>query len=900
MEHEDQIYTHEKSNAVISFGKGVEVDLMENTLFKIIKEDKTTHLKLEKGLMNARFSEHQRAFQLDVGGNKYTSPKKGLVQLVRKDNKERLTVIEGEINIGDEKKLKKDQYLEIDTNTGNRQVETLQITPLSPLYKEKIYFIKESTVHFRWNGGNNLNLVIGRDNSFENPVFNKRVKGESRKVTNLEEGKYYWKIKSKKMDSGTRIFELIKDAPPVIHLPIQEAVLKTKGKNDYGVLSWSESRGDAWILELQTPEGKKKLELDETKYIIDPLNQGKYSFRVKVENERETPWSDRRNFSVEKNPLPLPPDIISPEDKDYHIVFNVEEENVKLLWNMIPEVSGYHVEVKKDDSMIFDEEVEENKMNIEIEESGEYLWRVRGLDHEERDTQFSKWHRFTFFKVEGGFKYEKIILAHPEEKIPFFWKQEMPLFKGRNILEVSTDSDFKVIKEYKINDQKTGIRFGKDGRFYWRMRMDIRDRIMYSESSFIDINPSPPPDKPDIPDEIRLEILHESSFFNWIFPVAYGDELPFVRLQWEKQEDVKKYIVEIYADRNMKKRIISESVKENSYDFKNPRSRVYYWRYAVEDFWDQKSPFSNLSILKIRHKKGTELLRPVDEEEISPDHSIFFEWKGNHYSKEYLLQISRKSDFKEILWERKIKKTHFVLDKNGIRQPGDYYWRILSFEDEFISAGSSRKFYKKEKNQDIQKNRHLTPLKKKFDLYFAPASTDIKQNLEISSIKMDDIILNSFILKGEWLWDDTFFELLFERRKGKAFNDRDYNFYNAQLLSGYSHKNFKLKLGLVGKSSSIFKANYFEVTEVDTTSQISILGGVEYNHPSLGKGQWKHEILSGFIGMKLFEYNLIFQYPSSEKMTYNGGIRMSNYSFDSNEIEQSDIQFLIGIGREFD
>ena len=866
LEINDQIYTHEKSHVKINFSDESKVDLAENTLFKISNLNKKTNLILEKGIMQASITGENNKFNLDFNGKKYELlSKNAKIQIEKNDKKERMIMLDGEIQIsgGNKKKvLKKNQYLEYDKKTQKEKISYLEIIPQHPENGSEIFYIKKGSVNFSWKstkGHKNFTFILARDSSFKSLIWRGNIKENKKKINDLLEGTYYWKVKKGDFDSGVRFFTMTHNTPPEISYPLPGSIfsLQKNGDNDYVVLSWKGKDQDSFLLELSTPEGIKKTDVTNNKYVLNSPSDGRHEFRVRIKDEKRDHalWSDRVVFFVDRRSPPPPPNIIAPTDNSHITFYRDDKMKVNLVWFPVRNISYYHVVLKKEGGVVFDDKVTGNKLELALDE-GSYSWKVRTVDikneksgedwqkDNQKTTKYSKMQNFIiktmkgiFFPTDGS----RIILLRPNQKIEIKWNLGRP--NKNYTLEMSKQIDFKVVDFSKnTNENFAKIPFKDLGTYFWRVKVTTpKDKTFYTKTIKMILDAENPPEKPEISPEIELKInfkkKNRNTFIDWFINTAYAEDLvKFVKIKWKSRENISKYILEIYKDKKMKKRILQKDIAKPSFDFENVNEgEVYYWRLAVVDHWKRKSPFSDLSLLIIKDEG-------VKKEKITTN-------------------LSSSSDKKKT---SSPNKTLFV-----------------------------------------PKAKHLS--RKNINVFYGPVKLDYELTSEMFTTKLDGLVLNSFLVSGRsYSREKKTNDWAVGYQAGEVLNGIGYSSFHVEYLMGYPYKWFNFpeirhKVGVMFQISSVYKFLSFLELEEKKGLFFSLLAGLEYEYKIDNEWNSLYGISFGLGGMTLIDLNVLFKYSFNKKISYDGGLKLKKktYSSDYGDLSELDLQFIVGMSYSY-
>jgi hypothetical protein len=164
-----------------------------------------------------------------------------------------------------------------------------------------------------------------------------------------------------------------------------------------------------------------------------------------------------------------------------------------------------------------------------------------------------------------------------------------------------------------------------------------------------------------------LVLPEDQTFFttaNDAFPVSF---------QWNFTNTKSNFRIEIAADRNFKK-ILSRAVTDKNQYSATLKPGIYYWRILPDkNTPNEISLERSFTILK---ESAFELLRPANNAKLLVANYptlVSFDWKENSLVKDYTLELSRNSEFTEIIKSTKTTGNHLSQE---IKESGEYYYRF--------------------------------------------------------------------------------------------------------------------------------------------------------------------------------------------------------------------------------
>ena len=213
------------------------------------------------------------------------------------------------------------------------------------------------------------------------------------------------------------------------------------------------------------------------------------------------------------------------------------------------------------------------------------------------------------FTVEdlSAVKAQRIQLKKPDQAVTFSWKTDSGT---TSVFELSKDKNFsEVVKKVESKSDSLTVNIPETSLYYWRSREYKTDRSFeVTEPKKVIIEKSPAPEKPEkLPDmEVPIEELPAQTTLlrmisDWLLPSAYADEVKgVVKLDLPVKEESKGYVVRIYRDSGLTQLILEEQLATKHFEWINVVPGEYYWHYAIIDYWDRKSLFSDPAKLVIR------------------------------------------------------------------------------------------------------------------------------------------------------------------------------------------------------------------------------------------------------------------------------------------------------------
>jgi len=915
----DQVYTHDYARAELLLEDGAKINLMEKTLFKLEHNGQDSAIDLREGLMTAILGEGQSRLKLLIEGEEYIlSGEKAKVQIEHNKDKSRISLLSGhaELKKGKAKQtIGVKESLELDHKTKKMQINKIAIVLENPAWDEKIWKKSPLSVLFRWNaisGAESYILELSQGRTFvDKKEF--RLSSISHQLA-LEAGYYYWKIKgfnSQKQligESLTSSFQLALEKPIIQLQPYSDEKVsfwKTiSGKSVDGSLSfsWSSQQASAYLLQLRDEQEKVfEYKVSGERYIWQNPPLGLWSWRVKVLDSKRTDayWSSWRPFLIAQYALPLPPKNFSLREESQLTVYDYEKDGVHIpvSWEADQGETAFEFVLLDHAGKTLQRiSINDTKYLIPLSEGGKFSYKVRTLDAQARETQFSSPISFgveIVHPIANRESAEKVLLKRPDQKVSIEWQGEGESF----IFELAEDKSFaQVIRRMETNEQNISVSFARPGTYFWRVtNLKGNARAL---PKMIKIEPAPPPEPLHLEDKkiipIRWELIpaKTSSWFNWLIDAAIADSAEykkFIRLNWKKVEDAKEYLVQISDSRSFKSIIWEGKTKEAFLDWERNQEGTIYWRVAIIDFWARQTAFSNVAEVEVILPPE---LRPLDrpqlkklnKSEVFQGEKVSISWNEVARSLFYdVYLVHEKGEEKKV---GTFKRGQTTISTKSL-QEGLWDINVISYgKHKLKSSEKVASFLVKKKKVIKPKRKKIVPAAKLQLVSPVPISKNFRAvnlfinqvNYESDELKFDGLQMLdlAYIQKHNRSWGS------FRFRSGKIFDDIAFRTFAIRYLydvyNVFSAWDFEVG-GVLEYGSQLS----FEVDQAEETKEISALlsGRLSYifdrNRISLDMG-----IGQGLnLGIKaIFPYKRFFWGPSLEYSRRADGASFSQMGLD--------------------
>lgn len=911
------IYTDSASSAEVLFTEGSALEIGENSLVKLKSADKEHSMDLSKGFIRAKL-EGNRPLKVQMNGEDYlVSGNNADIQINLEDQKGEIGVLTGEIKVekdGLSESLNPESALEISGESFKKKI--IYFKGLKPLKSEVKYVLNSPTpVMFEWEPVEEAKVIISKKSTLERPIT---AQGGGTSSVNLSTGLYYFRIESEKGSSLLSSFKIVREGPPQLIRPLDGEEISVLEGEDQLLLQWRNPERLNYSLEWDDGE-LHSLQAGGESTVVKIIKGRPFKWRLKIDSEKrpDAVWSEWQEVNVTFVPHPETPVDLIPSGVEFQ-TYEKPNEKITLSWKS--EFSN-EIEIQDPAGNVSSQKVKGDSFDYIARLAGDYSWRVRAVDSHLRSSEWTEWETFKIEDLSDQKNAEgiqRVQLEKPDQRITFNWEAEEGTV---SVFELAKDSGFKtVVKKVEVSKTEVQVSVPEVGAYYWRSRQYLPDgTFQISEPRRVIIEPTPAPQKPEkLPDlevpleEFPIKTTLLETVFNLLISSAYADEVKgVVRLVLPVKEEAKSYIVRIYKDKNLSQLIYEEQLTGKDFVWKNAEAGVYYWQYAVIDYWDRTSLFSDPARLTIKSEDvpapvKPRLLSPIRAVEIDGQ-ELVFKWRHSDFNMNYQIEISEKRNFKKILLQKKSSKNEATFTHPKLTSKL-HFWRVRAFNKrgEEVLSNTGRFIIKPQLEKLIIADQFPTPWKKDWKsrsfLAWVPSMDSYTfedgETGKIDGTAMMGAQLSGTIFKEKWIFNG---ELL--RQTGKVFEGESYLFQRILLdavKTLNTNHHHKLALGMViGQSSG--QAYDIGTDNVVTAESVSgpSYGPIFRNYLALNK-KWEMQgkllYLLGDIKQMEIGADLIRQQASYMLL---GGVGYTSREYEINSGKQSSIKISLGIGKEF-
>ncbi len=762
-------------------------------------------------------------------------------------------------------------------------------------------------VTFRWSPAIAGKITLSQSTDFKKTTT---LEGEGSAVAELSPGNYFWKVSDQVGASLVSSFTIVKEVAPVVLRPKSGEKLRLSSAAPKLFLQWKGKAGESYLVDWE--QGQEQVKT--FAYTATISKSGIYRWRVKIDNESRplAQWSEWQELDITLVEVPTTPSELLPENLELQS-YSKEAQTVELSWKSD---STVELEVIDSKNSLNKQIIKANSHQLAVREPGQYRWRVRGMDEFERTSEWSEWKSFTLEDLSHEVSsegFQRVQLKKPDQSVTFQWQADA----GTNTLfELSDGKDFSnVIIKKEVASDEVKVVVPKPGEFYWRSRQYRQDGTFeISEPKKVIIEPAPAPMKPEkLPDlEVPLEWKEtkvESSWLDFFISPAHADEFKGVaHISLPANEDVKKYFIRIYRDEAATDLVLEKIVDGQILEWTDVRPGQYYWQYAVIDFWDRQSPFSDLSVLNVVGTppvlpEKVKLRSPIRAAEVEKE-DLEFKWTESDKNTSYRLEISEKEDFSKVLHSGNTKDNELEIEKLELK-PGLHYWRVISTNDTKKEVHSNTgRFTIKPPLERIVIADGPGVFKKvyrhRLSVAWAPSS-DTSDFEGDDKGQIDGTTMNSLELRGHYFHSKFIFNADILRQSGEVFEGEQYLFQRL-LLGGTWKKTLGNHLWGPGLSVGQVAGYAYEVegSEVRPSSVSGLIYGPHVAAYWTLNPQWELQSKAAYLlgAIPHLEINLEANRAFS-KFFMMMGVSYSARTYEVGGGQQTSMRLSVGIGREF-
>lgn len=908
------IYTDNASSAEVEFIEGNKLEIGENSLVRLTSRGNEQGMDVSKGFIRARL-EGNKALKVQMNGEDYVfTGKDADIQINLQERKGEIGVISGEVKVQAQnltESLTPDNAIEIDGETITKK--KIYFRTVSPEQGAVKYVFNTPTdVVFSWEPQEHATLLISRNRDLKDAEVH--IADPSVSVS-LEEGLWYYRIESDKGPSLIGSLRIIKETPPAIIRPKEGEEVTVP--EDKLLLQWDAQNAKRFVVEWDDGE-IHTAETAARSIQITVKPDLPFSWRVKIldENRPEAQWSSWQKVHLTFTPAPNVPEDLVPHDVEFQ-TYERPQEKIDLQWKG----SGkFEVEIKDPDGETHVRKVADTFLTYEATKAGKFFWRVRGVDDYLRSSEWTDWKTFVIEDLSGEISSEgiqRVQLKRPDQAVTFNWEADEGT---KSVFELSKDAGFKtIIKRTEVSRDSIQVSVPEIGTYYWRSRLYKADGTFeVGQPKKVIIEPVPAPQKPERLPDIQIELEEApvktslmKKFVDFIIPSAVADDevKGTVRISLPVKEEAKQYIVRIYHDDDLSELAFEAKLDNKEFEWTNVTPGTYYWQYAIIDYWDRQSLFSDPSLLIVKAEEvpppvKPRLLYPIRAAEIRPD-GVAMRWTHSPNNSKYRVEIAPTMEFRNMISAKETTSNEATFAESNL-EAGKYYWRVIAFNkrNKEVQSNIGRFIIKASPERGIIQD-FPAPYKKVWNsrgfLAWTP-SMDSYTFRDGKTGKIDGNAMMGFLLTGTIFRENYVINGEVQRQTGEVFENEKYLFQRVLIDSIYLLGNSSAHKWGIGVAAGHTSGMAYDI-ENDKVKSISTAGAsygvVIRNFLSINERwetQGRLQYLAGDITQLDLGGDVIRRLGSYSVI---GGVNYSSREYELNSGKQTSLKLTLGFGKEF-
>ncbi len=585
----DYLFTDEKSSIDIKFINNSQLEIPPNTLVKIDINDNIFELDLKQGLLDLNLSGSNNKVNIITNGEKITL-KGSNSQVKIQSTKSGLNIWNqgGNLQLNSEgKNISLDSTEAFNSSIGKKLNPDKIIRFTFPGNDYSQVINKNPKLNFMWESNSNslVTLKVSRSANFDKRV--QRFKSSDKVTKNKHvifsrPGSYYAQLTTNTDDGlvSSRIIKIRMEPPEPLNLlsPSTDEVINIIK----GLALKLETDGSPLLnhdIIIEGPHNQKTTDLFQSnQYFFTPKNSGNYKIKLKS-SLRGSPWSKDHLLKIK---LSEGTTLLSPDPNQIHMRNN-KHITIDLKWKS-ERFKKFKLEVsnKKDFSKIFlTKKLNGNEYGLKFKKNGVFYWRVSPQSNPDltSSSQFTIDSPVAINTVPNN----KQIIRSAKDITPIDFKWRKLKHEGEKFtIKVSSDPGLKnIIIKKQTSKKSITLNLDRKGTFYWSVfaNKDEHSVITKFQLTLPKISPAPAINP--------RQIIH--------YKKIKGHDTNIINMP--KIKYAKRYHIEVYQDKKMKKRLFHKDFKNNYGYWVSNRSGKFFYRVKVVDRWGRETEWSKLGVL---------------------------------------------------------------------------------------------------------------------------------------------------------------------------------------------------------------------------------------------------------------------------------------------------------------
>jgi len=465
----------------------------------------------------------------------------------------------------------------------------------------------------------------------------------------------------------------------------------------YGSMSLAKKEDGTSNTTLKIKSGNNTVEVKNSELTLEKKGKEELSFQVnqgsaKLKNgKEEKELKENESAKLNKDEIAVSEvniNLLSPPDGS---IFSGKEETVpvEFSWS-VKNANQLKLEIAYDSRFqnIYATYKAANNSYTASLPQGNFYWRIvseKNKGKKKIDREFSSFRKLTVYNVSPPVilspnKNQVFTYSNLPPIIAFSWKK---LETVRNYkLEISNSNSFtEIIKTFTISQTSLGVDKLETGKYFARIITEpIREEFKPETSKTVSFSI----EKNTTLEALQLVSPKKGQEFSNLVINKSG-----VFFQSKDASEISKYNFQVSSNPDFTKIVLDETHDVNQLTLKkNLDIGEYYWRVIGITPSGQKTPTSEVRNFSVKENQNLELVSPANNSSLDlKNNPISFRCKKPNYKSKFLFEVSKDSEFKEIIHTT---KTDEVSSSFSLPDEGKYFWRVSSLaEDETIIAKSS-------------------------------------------------------------------------------------------------------------------------------------------------------------------------------------------------------------------
>lgn len=330
---------------------------------------------------------------------------------------------------------------------------------------------------------------------------------------------------------------------------------------------------------------EKEVATEELIYRPEKIIPGKYFWKISYQTESDQIDSSIFPFQLVAFVTPTP---LRPENEEViYIDKGKAYTSAKFEWSE----SGYDeikykIEIVDNENEKVESETLQPYYDYVNLKEGVYRWRVKSTHPNFGQTDWSEIKSLNVNKqVEISAldpqNKSRLTISKPNEAITFKWNK-IKNYQGQYKIKISRDNpNFQgEVIEKSTSRNSFSLPFSNEGVYYWYIDAG---KAGLSQINVFGLKKVPLPGPLNIPRRTVLKSKNNRYYIDW-----KGSDLASA------------YIIEIYRDKYLNKKIVGQKIFNSNYTWEGKRAGSYYYRVQIIDHWGRSSRFSKLGMLVIQ------------------------------------------------------------------------------------------------------------------------------------------------------------------------------------------------------------------------------------------------------------------------------------------------------------